>query len=190
MSALSPARPAERLLETASRLFALQGIRAVGIDQIIAEAGVAKSSLYQAFGSKEALVVAYLERQDSFDRAAYRAAATGVPSGPGRVLLSFDLACVAAQRRNFRGCLYLNALTEFPDPRHPVAEAVETHRVWVRARWAEALSARGGDGAALVERVQVVYDGGVAGVKTARSTASITLARSMVADLLAAGGHG
>ncbi|WP_344474585.1 TetR/AcrR family transcriptional regulator [Nonomuraea monospora] len=176
-------RPADRLLDAATRLFTLHGIRAVGIDQVIAAAGVAKSSLYQAFGSKEALVVAYLERQDAADRAAYRAAVTGVRGGVERVLTSFDLAISGAARRSYRGCLYLNAATEFPEADHPVAEAVEAHRAWVRARWSEALGAPDPE---LVARIQVLYDGGIAGVKCARSTAPIVLARAMAAELLAA----
>ena len=64
----APDRPADRLLDTATKLFAYQGIRAVGIDLILREANVAKSSLYSCFGSKEALVIAYLERLDQADR--------------------------------------------------------------------------------------------------------------------------
>ncbi|MFC4114423.1 TetR/AcrR family transcriptional regulator [Nonomuraea zeae] len=185
MADLTSIRPADRLLDAATRLFTLLGIRAVGIDQIVAEAGVAKSSLYQAFGSKEALVVAYLERQDAADRAAYRAAVTGVGDGTARVLTSFDLAIAGAGRRSYRGCLYLNAATEFPDAGHPVGEAVEAHRAWVRARWSEALGEPGPERDSLVERIQILYDGGIAGVKCARSTAPIVLARAMAAELLA-----
>ena len=63
-----PDGPAERLLDTATKLFAQQGIRAVGIDLVLREANVAKSSLYTCFGSKEALVIAYLEQLDQADR--------------------------------------------------------------------------------------------------------------------------
>ena len=52
--------PRERLLATATRLFSTDGIRAVGIDRILREAGVAKASLYNTYGSKDELVVAYL----------------------------------------------------------------------------------------------------------------------------------
>src|SRR5688572_1362712 len=58
----SPAR--RRLLDTATRLFYTEGIRAVGIDRIIAEAGVAKATFYKHFPSKDELVVAYIEEQD------------------------------------------------------------------------------------------------------------------------------
>jgi AcrR family transcriptional regulator len=172
--------PAERLLTAAGRLFAEHGIRAVGIDQILSTAGVARASLYQSYGSKEALVVAYLERQDTADRAAYRAAVSGAGDPAQLVLTSFDLARAAARRRSFRGCLYLNAATEFPAADHPVAAAVEEHRAWLRARWAAAL----GDRSGLVEQIQVLYDGGVAGAKASRSEAPITVARRMAEELL------
>ena len=172
------------MLESAGRLFAVHGIRAVGIDQIITDAGVAKASLYQAFGSKEALVVAYLERQDTIDRAAYRAATTGVSDPIERVLRSFDLAIASAKQRAYRGCLFLNAATEFPQSDHPVGKAVETHRSWLRAQWVTALSERGPELAALVDRVQILYDGAVAGAKAARSVTPIVLGRQMARDLL------
>ena len=70
--------PAERLLESAASLFDREGIRAVGIDRLIADADVARASLYQHFGSKDALVVSYLERADGNDRDGYRRAVRGL----------------------------------------------------------------------------------------------------------------
>ena len=68
---LSPAR--RRLLDTATRLFYEGGIHAVGIDRIIAEAGVAKATFYNHFPSKDDLVVAYIEEQDRLGRGAVAA---------------------------------------------------------------------------------------------------------------------
>lgn len=180
MSIETTAPPAERLLETARKLFTAHGIRAVGIDQILAEAKVAKASLYQAYGSKESLVVAYLERQDALDRTAYRAATTGVEDPRQHVLKSFELAATKAESRGFRGCAFLNAATEFPISGHPIAEAVEVHREWVRSRWLLALTVADVPDAELkVSQLQVLYDGAVAGSKAARSVAPIHLARAM-----------
>ena len=72
---VSPSRPESRparrrLLDTATRLFYEAGIHAVGIDRIIAEAGVAKATFYNHFPSKDDLVVAYIEEQDRLGRAA------------------------------------------------------------------------------------------------------------------------
>lgn len=163
-TALSPA--AERLLDTAGDLFCRQGIRAVGIDLILERAKVAKATLYQTFGSKEALVLAYLERRDALDRAAYRAAGHAA-DGPARVIGSFESAAARAERDGYLGCVYLNALTEFPDPDEPIARSVRAHREWLRAEWERAIG--GVDAPRLARLVQILYDGGQVGSKVERS---------------------
>lgn len=177
MQILTPA--AERLLSSASSLFAREGIRGVGIDRILAEAGVAKATLYQAFGSKEALVVAHLERRDAADRQAYRARLASTPPGPGRILASFDLGAKNAAIGGFLGCVYVNALNEFPEPEQPIARAVRQHRDWVQDRWLEALGAHP-EARRLVDEVQIAYDGALLGSKIAHSAEPIELAREVV----------
>lgn len=178
--------PAERLLSVAGALFAHEGIRAVGIDRLLAEAGVAKASLYQSFGSKDALVVAYLSRQHDEDRRGYERAAARCDDPAARALLPFDLAARKARRRDFRGCLYLNAATEFPGAHSPVAGVVGEHRDWLDGVWRAALEELGHpEPAAAAARLAVLYDGGLAGSKATRSTAPITTARGMAEALLA-----
>jgi AcrR family transcriptional regulator len=179
--------PAQRLLDAASTLFAREGIRAVGIERIIGEAKVARASLYQNYGSKDALIVAYLRRQDEQDRAGYQRASTGISDPHERALLVFDLAAKAARRRRFRGCLYLNAATEFPDPEHPVNAAVRDHRRWLEDLWTSALGECDVPSPApVVSRLVVLYDGGLAGSKVSKTTDPILFARDMAADLLTA----
>lgn len=175
---------ADRLLATASELFAKEGIRSIGIDRILSTAGVAKATLYQAFGSKEALVVAYLEQRDVADRRAYRTQVAGLPDdGAARILAPFDLAEKAASHEHYVGCIYANALNEFPDPEQPIAAAVRHHREWVRAQWTEALEPRE-DAGRLAEAIQIVYDGALLGAKAAQSPQPIRLARSLVETML------
>lgn len=174
---------ADRLLTTASELFAKEGIRSIGIDRILSTAGVAKATLYQAFGSKEALVVAYLEQRDIADRRAYRTQVAGLPDGTARILAPFDIAEKAASHEHYVGCIYANALNEFPDPEQPIAAAVRHHREWVRAQWIEALEPREGAGR-LAEAIQIVYDGALLGAKAAQSPQPIRLARSLVETML------
>ncbi|WP_063630055.1 TetR/AcrR family transcriptional regulator [Nocardia sp. BMG51109] len=179
------ALPAERLLDAASDLFAREGIRAVGVDRILQQAKVARASLYQTYGSKDALIEAYLRRQDDHDRATYRRTAARTPDPAQRILLVFDLAAKAARRRDFRGCLYLNAATEFPDARHPVRSVVRDHRAWLDALWTAALTELGiPDPAARAAELAVLYDGGLAGSKATRSVAPILLAKDMAAAVL------
>jgi AcrR family transcriptional regulator len=174
--------PAQRLLDTASTLFAKEGIRAVGIDRILSEAKVARASLYQAYGSKDALIVAYLARQDEQDRQGYERASARIEDPIERALLVFELAAKAARRRRFRGCLYLNAATEFPDGRHPVTAAVQRHRQWLIDLWTGTLIAAGiADPGDVVSRLVVLYDGGLAGTKIAKTVDPILLAAEMAA---------
>lgn len=177
MKTLTPA--AERLLLTASRLFCQDGIRSVGIDRIIAEADVAKATLYQAFGSKESLVVAHLERRDDEDRAAYLAAVESLPEGVERLFASFDLAARRTENDGFIGCVYLNALNEFPDVDEPIAQAVRGHRDWVRARWIDALDGRA-DAERIADEAQLAYDGALLGSKVVQSAAPVRLAAEVV----------
>jgi AcrR family transcriptional regulator len=180
--------PAERLLDTAATLFDREGIRAVGIDRLIAEADVARASLYQHFGSKDALVVAYLERADRNDRAGYAHAVRHLAAQPlERVRAFFSLAEAGARRRGYRGCLYINAATEFPQAEHPANQVVTAHRTWQLDELGAALAQAGvADPPELAARIQLVYDGGLVGTKTAHTVEPIRRAAALADVLVAA----
>lgn len=177
--------PSQRLLETASALFAENGIRAVGIDRILADAGVARASLYSSYGSKDALVLAYLDHLDHRDRARWAEAVEGLDDPVAKILMFFDLAMRTASTKNFRGCQYANAATEFPQE---ILEPVVAHREWLRVTLVELLVEAGvPDPANVAVRLQLIYDGALAGSKFEHSIAPIRLGRDMVAALVAAG---
>jgi AcrR family transcriptional regulator len=119
-----------RLLETATRLFYAEGIHSVGIDRIVAEAKVTRATLYRHFPGKEELVVAYLQAVHHVER-------DQVDAVLGRDQPAADtLRAVAKsiadgiQSAGFRGCAFLNAVAEYPDPEHPVHKTVLAHREW------------------------------------------------------------
>ncbi|HWN35036.1 MAG TPA: TetR/AcrR family transcriptional regulator [Pseudonocardia sp.] len=180
--------PAERLLDTAAALFDREGIRAVGIDRLIAEADVARASLYQHFGSKDTLVVHYLQRADGNDRAGYRRAVRGLEDHPrDRIRAVYRLAEAAARRRGFRGCLYVNAVTEFPEPKHPVRLVVTAHREWLAGELTAALTQAGVPAPErLAARLQLLYDGGLVGSKAGHSVAPIEDAARLADELIEA----
>ncbi|GLE57965.1 putative transcriptional regulator, TetR family protein [Mycobacteroides chelonae] len=181
-SAIRVLAPSERLLRTAADLFATQGIRAVGIDQILREAGVAKASLYSSYGSKDALIVAYLEELDQRDRNRWNAAVAAQRNPKAKVLTFFDLATAAAKARNFRGCLYANAATEFPGTEW---EPVRRHREWFRATVTALLREAGiSRPDNLTRQVQLLYDGALTASKIEKSVAPITLARKITRELI------
>lgn len=176
------ASPAERLLASATKLFAAQGIRAVGIDHLLRDAAVAKASLYSTYGSKEALVIAYLTHLDLRDRNRYQEAVADLADPVDKVLAFFDLAITGARSRDFRGCLYANAATEFPGTE---LEPVSIHRRWVLDTVAELLTAAGVDRPVEVARdVQLIYDGAQVGSKVARSVLPIEQGRRLAQRLI------
>ena len=105
--------PRDRILQAASDLFYRQGIRAVGVDAIIASARVAKASFYHHFQSKDDLVVAWLQSENArwLDRvAAETERRTEDPAE--RLLVFFDVVEELIEQPDFRGCPYLNTAAE------------------------------------------------------------------------------
>jgi AcrR family transcriptional regulator len=117
-----------RLLDTATRLFYTEGIRAVGIDRIIAEAGVAKATFYNHFPSKDDLVLAYIEEQDRLGRDAVSALPEQLPRAMIAAVMGRISEAVVAG--GWRGCPFLNAAAEYPDPKSPVRQAIDARRAW------------------------------------------------------------
>jgi AcrR family transcriptional regulator len=126
-------RPSEarlRLLRTAGRIFYAEGIHAVGVDRIITEAQVTRATFYRHFPGKEDLVLAYLQAADQAIRAQVDVAlAAGLPAPEALRAIAGAIA-QGIQSAGFRGCAFLNAVAEYPDPDHPVHQAVLAHRQW------------------------------------------------------------
>lgn len=121
--------PKERLLDTASRLFYAEGIHAVGVERLVSEAAVTRATFYRHYPTKDDLVAAYLAATSHRIREAVEAARQGKPA---REALADTMAVVgdATCDEDFRGCQFLNAAAEFPDPAHKVRQVVEDHRAW------------------------------------------------------------
>jgi AcrR family transcriptional regulator len=131
MATTSEAR--ERLLATASALFYRDGIRAVGVERILAEAPATRATFYRHFPSKEDLVVAYLRGFDARTRAEIQGI-TGAASSPADALRAIGAALAdSLSAPGFRGCAFLKAAAEHPDPDDPVRRVVLDHRAWYLA---------------------------------------------------------
>ena len=133
-----PART--RLLEAATRLFYADGVHAVGIDRIIAEAGVAKASFYNHFPSKDDLVRAYVEEQSELQRAVATSVAE-TAQGDAAIRDYFDLLGEAGTSPSYRGCPIVNVAIEYPDPAHAIRAAIAEHRRWFRDHFRGLLTA-------------------------------------------------
>ncbi|MQY13717.1 hypothetical protein SRB5_38680 [Streptomyces sp. RB5] len=161
MAAKIPART--RVLDTASRLFYAEGVHAVGVDRIIAEAGVAKATFYHHFKAKDDLVVAYV--RDNVRRQRETVAPLLASASPREALYTvFRLMGEFGSGPGYRGCPFLNAAAEYPDPEHPVRRAVGEYRVWFRDGMRDLLAADGHpDAERTADMLLVLRDGLAAG---------------------------
>lgn len=156
--------PRDRLLDTASGIFYREGIHGVGVDRILDEAGVTRATMYRHFAGKEALVVAYLDREDEAIRG-YFAAAAHPDLGP-RELLGGVVEGIAEdiERRHTRGCPFINAAAEFPDADSPVREVVARHRDWFRSTLRDLAAGAGlADADAVADSLVLLRDAALVG---------------------------
>jgi len=140
-----------RILDTATALFYGVGVHAVGIDRIIAEAGVAKATFYHHFAAKDDLVRSYLDEQYARQRAAFEALRARDLTPREEVAEIFEYMIKVGSGPGYRGCPFINVAAEYPDPADPVRKVVEQQRAWTRTRFRELLAATGDpdpDGAA------------------------------------------
>jgi AcrR family transcriptional regulator len=124
-----------RILETACTLFYQHSVRAVGVDLVVEKAGVAKTSLYRHFGTKDDLVAAFLKREDAdfwgtWDRIAEKHADDAAAE------LDAHLEWIGKRvgRPNYRGCPQINVAAEFPEPDHPARKVATAHKRQMRKR--------------------------------------------------------
>ena len=169
---------AERILAAADKLFYTQGIRAVGVDTVAAEAGVSKRTLYNHYPSKDALIAAYLT-------ARFQHLAPSDKPAREQLLGAYDRLERIIADGSFRGCPYVNAVTEIGDPKHAAAgiaiQFKEQRRLWYRALL-ERLGVRDPD--TLATQLQILFEGGLATAlvrgdpavaRTARAAAEVLL---------------
>lgn len=153
----------QHVLATAGPLFYRQGIRAVGMDQIIKAAGVGNATVYRQFPTKDHLATAYVqERADAwFER--MRQAAGEVGGAREKILAVFDVTADDIAGAGYRGCPMLNTHTEFPDPTHPAHAVAVAHKReicdWFRSLAEEAGAA---DPQVLAEQLVLALNGTLA----------------------------
>jgi AcrR family transcriptional regulator len=129
--AASPRR--EELVDRALELFYRHGFHATGIDRVLAEAGVAKMTLYKHFRSKDELILAALRRRDERFRSWFmREVERRGRTARDRLLVVFDILQTWFASREFRGCLFVNAAAEFHDPSDPIHAAASEHKRQIR----------------------------------------------------------
>jgi AcrR family transcriptional regulator len=128
-------RAADKIRETARELFYREGIRAVGVDEIVAKAGATKPSLYRAYRSKDELAAAVLrEGADTF-WGRFEAAVDAHPGDPrAQVLAYLEGLAERGVQDDYRGCPLSNAAVEYPEHGHPARATAQGHKAELRER--------------------------------------------------------
>jgi AcrR family transcriptional regulator len=169
---------ADRILRTADRLFYREGIRAIGVDRVAAEAGISKRTLYNHYPSKDALIVAYLQRR------ARPLALTDEPPAQ-QILALFDGLERGFADARFRGCPFVNAVAELGEadhPAHPIARRFKQER----RDSLHVLTARLGcaDAGDLAAQLALLLDGAIVGALVSGDPAVARTARRAAETLL------
>lgn len=179
-----------RILDSAGQLFYKEGLRATGIDRVLSNAGAAKASLYSHYGSKDELVTAYLQGQARDWTARVEAR---VHPGDGRdgLLRLFDMLGELVSGEDFRGCPFLNATGELPDPSHPGRAVMRREREWLHGLIRSLLLSAGvRDLDRMTRAVVVLHDGALASAVLDADGTTAEAARFAVERLLdAASAH-
>ena len=182
----SATRPSarERLLAAANELFYNEGVHTVGIDRVIEQAGVAKASLYNTFGSKDELVRAYLQTRQANVTQAITRAVDRYDTPRERLLAVFDGQGELFAQTGYRGCAFARASAE-SHPGDPAEQAAGAYRRWVRDLLTD-LAAQAGapDPAALARQLHLIYDGASTSARMDHDTTAAATARNAAAALL------
>lgn len=178
-----PQKARERLLSTADRLFYAQGIQATGVDQVVAEAEVAKATLYSNFPGKEGLIAAYLERRLIEWVTSARVVDDPSLSPTERVDRLFALLERSVRSRDFRGCPFTNAVIECPNA-PKVREVVENYRNEMASHFGKISGLDRDD--PRVMRLTMIYDGALTAAKSTHDWEAVKEARKFAAEVVGA----
>ncbi|MDP3953022.1 TetR/AcrR family transcriptional regulator [Microbacterium sp.] len=187
--ALAPLTPgATRVLDAASRLFYEHGIHAVGVDTIAEAAGVTKKTLYDRFGSKEALVVSYLQHRDARWRAHVADHLARVPKpGTARILTVFDAAISWSDENSPKGCSAINARAEIGDGHdgHPVFPEVARQKAWLLELFVSLCREAGvADAESMAQSMMLLYEGAIVTVGMETFTQPFEVAKRLAGRML------
>jgi len=167
-----------------SELFYAEGVHTVGIDRVIERAGVAKATLYSAFGSKDELIRAYLTRRHQVWQERVIQHLAGYPTPRDRLLGVFDWLGLLFARPEFHGCAFMNATAE-DGTDGPAAEPAGAYRDSVLALFAELAQAAGaGDPGLLARQLALLYDGATVAARMDRNPGAGATAREIAATLV------
>lgn len=178
----------QRIVETAERLFYAEGVRAVGIDRIIADAEVAKMSLYNHFPSKDDLILAVLQyREEKFDSMFESWISRHVSKGMDRLEAFFAALKDWFESPGFRGCMFINARVELADAKHPASKFSAFHKARFHKMLETIIKESAGMKSAetFAPAISLLVEGAIVTAVMAQSSESADVAREAALALVA-----
>ncbi|WP_449389416.1 TetR/AcrR family transcriptional regulator [Chryseobacterium lineare] len=171
--------PKERIMATTFELFAKQGYNSTGINQIVAEANVAKASFYQHFKSKEDLCVEFLNvRHDYWFNELNRFVLTEKDI-KSKLTSSFDFLVYMNQKENFRGCSFLNILSEIPTDNVKILNVIQNHKKDLRNYFSELIEDKD-----LSDHVYLLFESSIIESQLFKSNELIVKSKKIITQLI------
>ena len=172
----------QRVVETASRLFYKQGYANTGINQIIEESGVVKSSVYTAFRTKEDILMAYLESAGSITDNALQAAAEIYYNPKDQVLAIFDYLIRLVQEPEYYGCNFLNIISEIPFEAERVVRQIQKQKNGVRDLFTRLLKPI--DKEHLADEIYLLFEGALIANKVHHAVWPVEAAKNLARKIM------
>lgn len=173
--------PKQRLLETATTLFYNQGYHATGINQVIEEAGVARASLYLHYESKESLLLAFLHQRHTDWMGGLKSYTGEVSKTKEKIAAAFDFLFDNNEKEHFRGCAFLNILSETTDKDTAVLNVIQDHKKDLRAFLADILT---NEKQAVKDHVYLLFESAIVESQLYRNQWPVQEAKKMALGLL------
>ncbi len=176
----------QRIVETAERLFYAEGLRSVGIDRIIAEAEVAKMTLYNHFSSKDDLILAVLHyREDKVDGMFERWMERHIKKGIGRLEAFFAALKDWFKSPGFRGCAFINATVELADADHVASLFSAEHKARFHERLTDIITeTNGAKAAAIAPAIALMVEGAIVTAVMEQTSAPADVAKEAALALV------
>jgi AcrR family transcriptional regulator len=154
----------DKLLDRATDLFYMYGIHSVGLDRILKDVGVTKTTFYNHFESKDELTCEVLRRRHVWETEKFMKAASEFGAGPPRatLLAMFDVLDEWFNHPDFLGCQFINAASEFPSPNDPVHQEAANHMLNTQKIFRELAAATGvADAENIGDQIMVLFQGAI-----------------------------
>ncbi|MBW1654518.1 TetR family transcriptional regulator [Flavobacterium quisquiliarum] len=171
--------PKERIMDVTMVLFASQGYNSTGINQIISEANVAKASFYQHFKSKEDLCVAFLNARHVYWFNELNNFISDKKVMKSKILSSFDYLIYMNSKENFRGCSFLNILSEIPADNLKILNVIQDHKKDLRHFFSNFISEEG-----LSDHIYMLFESSIIESQMFKSNELIEKSKVIVNNLI------